>query len=84
MAITGLRFKRNKLKIKGIALTFEDQKDFKIIDEYIQTLRRNKEFSNNFSKIKYIGHSKVKVRGQEIVRFEIEAIIRKNGRKSFS
>ena len=34
IAITGLRFKRQKLIIRGIALTFEDRKDFEIIDEY--------------------------------------------------
>ncbi len=84
MAITGLRFKRGRLVIKGIALTFEDRKDFEIIDEYVQTLRRNKDFSYNFNKIKYVGHSKVNVRGQEIVRFEIEAKIKKARRKSFS
>ena len=44
MAIVGLRFKRGKLIIKGIALTFEDRKDFEIIDEYVQTLRKNKDF----------------------------------------
>ncbi|SVB50583.1 uncharacterized protein METZ01_LOCUS203437, partial [marine metagenome] len=44
MAIIGMRFKRDKLRIKGIALTFEDRKDFEIIDEYVQTLRDNKEF----------------------------------------
>jgi len=84
MAITGLRFKRGKLIIKGIALTFEDRKDFEIIDEYVKTLRKNKDFSNNFGRIKYVGHSKVSIRGQEIIRFEIEATVRKNGRKSFS
>ena len=84
MAITGLRFKRGKLIIKGIALTFKDRKDFEIIDEYVKTLRKNKDFSNNFGRIKYVGHSKVSIRGQEIVRFEIEATVRKNGRKSFS
>ena len=52
MAITGMRFKRDKLTIKGIALTFEDRKDFEIIDEYIQTLRNYKEFSDNVSRIK--------------------------------
>ncbi len=84
MAITGLRFKKQKLVIRGIALTFEDRKDFEIIDEYVQTLRRNKEFSNNFGKIKYVGHSKVNVRGQDIVRFEVEATIKKGGRKKYS
>ncbi|SVB13277.1 uncharacterized protein METZ01_LOCUS166131 [marine metagenome] len=84
IAITGLRYKRGKLIIRGIALTFEDRKDFEIIDEYVQTLRKNKEFSNNFNRIKYVGHNKVNVRGQDIVRFEIEAKVKKTGRKSFS
>ena len=84
IAITGLRYKRQKLVIKGIALTFEDRKDFEIIDEYVQTLRNNNEFSKNFSKIKYVGHSKVNVRGQEIVRFEIEASSKRVGKKKFS
>ena len=84
IAITGLRFKREKLIIRGIELTFEDRKDFEIIDEYVQTLRKNKEFSNNFNRIKYVGHNKVNVRGQDIVRFEIEAKVKKTGRKSFS
>ena len=84
IAITGLRYKRKKLIIKGIALTFEDRKDFEIIDEYVQTLRNNKEFSNNFSKIKYVGHSKVNVRGQDIVRFETEASSKRSRKKNFS
>ncbi len=84
IAITGLRYKREKLLIYGIALTFEDRKDFEIIDEYVQTLRTNKDFSKNFSRIKYVGHNKVKIRGQDIIRFEIEAKSKKNKRKNFS
>ena len=84
IAITGLRYKREKLLIFGIALTFEDRKDFEIIDEYVQTLRSDKEFSKNFSRIKYVGHNKVNIRGQDIIRFEIEAKSKKNKRKSFS
>tara|TARA_Y100000590_G_scaffold84243_1_gene94131 strand:+ start:232 stop:825 length:594 start_codon:yes stop_codon:yes gene_type:complete len=84
IAITGLRYKREKLLIYGIALTFEDRKDFEIIDEYVQTLRNDKDFSKNFSRIKYVGHNKVNVRGQDIVRFEIEARSKKNKRKKFS
>ena len=84
IAITGLRYKREKLLIYGIALTFEDRKDFEIIDEYVQTLRTNKDFSKNFSRIKYVGHNKVNIRGQDIIRFEIEAKSKKNKRKNFS
>ena len=84
MAITGMKFKRDKLTIKGIALTFEDRKDFEIIDEYVQTLRDNKEFSQNFSRIKYVGHQKVNIRGQDIIRFEVIASIKKGGSKVYS
>ena len=84
MAITGMKFKRDKLTIKGIALTFEDRKDFEIIDEYVQTLRDNKEFSQNFSRIKYVGHQKVNIRGQNIIRFEVIASIKKGGKKVYS
>ena len=84
MAIIGMRFKRDKLTIKGIALTFEDRKDFEIIDEYVQTLRDNKEFSDNFIRIKYVGLLKVDIRGQQIFRFEIIASIRKGGAGQYS
>ena len=84
MAITGMKFKRDKLTIKGIALTFEDRKDFEIIDEYVQTLRDYKEFSQNFSRIKYVGHQKVNIRGQNIIRFEVIASIKKGGKKVYS
>ena len=83
IAITGLRFKRSKIVLKGIALTFEDRKDFEIIDEYVQTLRNNEEFSDDFKRIKYVGHSKVNIRGQDIIRFEIEASIKKSNKKLF-
>jgi len=84
MAITGMKFKRDKLTIKGIALTFEDRKDFEIIDEYVQTLRDNKEFSQNFTRIKFDGVQKVNIRGQNIIRFEIKATIKKGGNKIYS
>ena len=64
--------------------TFEDRKDFEIIDEYVQTLRDNKEFSQNFSRIKYVGHQKVNIRGQNIIRFEVIASIKKGRKKVYS
>ena len=77
MAITGLRFKRQKMMINGIALTFEDRKDFEIIDEYLQTLKANKAFSENFSRIKLEDYGRISIRGQEIIRFEFVAAVKK-------
>ena len=81
MAITGLRFKRQKMVINGIALTFDDRKDFEIIDEYLQTLKANKNFSDNFSRIKLEDYGRISIRGQEIIRFEFVAAVKK---KTFS
>jgi len=77
MSITALRFRKEKFIIQGIALTFEDKKDFEIIDEYVQTLRKNKLFSDNFINIKYLGHQRLNVRGQDIIKFEVVAKIQK-------
>ncbi len=83
ISITGLRFKKEKFVMQGIAITFEDKKDFEIIDEYVQTLRRNKKFSENFSNIKYLGHQRLNVRGQDIIKFEVMAKIQKNKKNSY-
>ena len=84
MVITGLRFKRKKMIITGIALTFDDRKDFEIIDEYLQTLKRNKNFSEQFSRIKLEDYGRISIRGQEIIRFEFEASIKVKAIKEFS
>ena len=84
MVITGLRFKRKKMIITGIALTFDDRKDFEIIDEYLQTLKRNKNFSEQFSRIKLEDYGRISIRGQEIIRFEFEALIKVKAIKEFS
>ena len=68
---------KDKMVIIGIALTFEDRKDFEIIDEYLQTLKANKGFSDNFSRIKLEDYGRVSIRGQEIIRFEFVAAVKK-------
>ena len=72
------------LKESASTLNILSEKDFEIIDEYVQTLRDNKEFSENFTRIKYVGHQKVSIRGQNIIRFEILASIRKGVKKVYS
>ena len=84
MSITGLRFKKEKFVIRGIAITFEDKKDFDIIDEYVQTLRKNNKFADSYSNIKYLGHQRLNVRGQDIIRFEVVATIKKKKNKDYS
>ena len=81
-----INLKRETKRRENIIIELKKQKlkDFEIIDEYVQTLRKHKEFSNNFKRIKYVGHSKISIREQEIIRFEIEASVKKLKRKTFS
>jgi len=77
MAITGMKFKHNKLMVSGIANVYKDRKDFEIIDNYVNTLRNNKEFSENFNPIKFQGHSRSSARGQEVMNFDVVATAKK-------
>jgi Tfp pilus assembly protein PilN len=79
MALTGLRYKHGKLQIDGIAVVYDDQKDFDIVNNYVNTLRYNQEFSREFTRIKFTKFSRHTIRGQEIIQFQIEAALRGAG-----
>lgn len=73
MAITGLDYRYGKLRIEGIAVIYENEKEFDIINNYIVKLQSNEEFARNFGRIKFLKSSRRNVRAQEILMFEIEA-----------
>lgn len=76
MAITSMKYKKNKIIIGGVAVVYEDRKDFDIVHEYISKLKRNKLLGENFSKIKFNQGSLKKIREQSVVEFEIEAALK--------
>ena len=81
MAITSMKYKNDKIIIGGIAVVYEDGKDFDIIHDYINRLKRNKKLGENFSKIKFNQGSLKKIRNQKIVEFVIEAALRVTAKK---
>ena len=83
MALTGLKFnKRNKkLYIEGISVVYKDEEEYEVVHDYINRMKRKSEFSNRFPKIKFRQGSLKKVRGQEIVHFEVEAAIKPSSKK---
>ena len=81
MAITSMKYKNDKIIIGGIAVVYEDGKDFDIIHDYINRLKRNKKLGENFSKIKFNQGSLKWIRNQEIVEFVIEAALRVTAKK---
>ena len=81
MAITSMKYKKDKIIIGGIAVIFEDRKDFDIVHDYINRLKRNKKLGENFSGIKFNQGSLKTIRAQEVVEFEIEAALRISAKK---
>ncbi len=81
MAITSMKYKKNKIIIGGVAVVYEDRKDFDIVHDYINRLKGNRQLSENFSKIKFNQGSLKKIREQSVVEFEIEAALRVSAKK---
>jgi hypothetical protein len=73
MALTGLFYEDNKLSIRGIATTYKDQKEFEQVEKFLKILNSNTRFSDQFSRLRLKQHELVKIKGQDIVNFEIEA-----------
>ncbi len=82
MAITSMKYKKDKIIIGGVAVVYEDRKDFDIVHDYINRLKRNKMLGENFSKIKFNQGSLKTIREQEIVEFEIEAALKVAAKKN--
>jgi len=83
MALTGLKFnKRNKkLYIEGISVVYKDEEEYEVVHDYIKRMKRNSDFSKKFPKIKFRQGSLKKVRGQEIVHFEVEASLKPSAKR---
>ena len=88
MALTGLKFNKRskKLYIEGISVVYKDEEEYEIVYDFINLIKRNREFSKKFPKVKFRQGSLKKVRGQDIVHFEIEAalktVVKKRKKKS--
>ena len=83
MALIGMQFnkKSKKLILEGIAVVYENQKEYEIVHEFINNLMKDHEINKNFSEFKFRQGSLKKIRGQEIVQFELEAVLKPNGQK---
>jgi hypothetical protein len=81
MAITGLEFKNLKFIIKGISKVHEDEKEFLIVEQFINMLKTNARFSDDFKTIKFKGSERDLSRGQEIFKFTIEAELNKKSKR---
>ena len=77
MAITGIVFRNNKFTINAISLINENEKEFAIVENLINTLQSSEIISKDFSNIKFKSSQRKITRGQEILVFVIEAKLNK-------
>lgn len=82
MALTHLNFKESMLTIEGISRIYHDEREFDIIEEFIERLKGDKIFSSDFREIKFAKYSRMTLMGQDVVSFEIKGhLIDKNPKK---
>ena len=78
MAITRIVFRNNRFTINAISLINENEKEFAIVENLINTLQSSEIISKDFSNIKFKSSQRKITRGQEILVFVIEAQLNKS------
>ena len=73
MAITELTYRNNRLIISAISRINAEEKEFTVVDNFIQKLNNTVDFSTDFKTIKFLNSERLVVRSQEILMFKIEA-----------
>ncbi|NQU68282.1 MAG: hypothetical protein HQ510_10100 [Candidatus Marinimicrobia bacterium] len=79
MAITEIdyrkdkKIKRDRVTISAVSRIVSDEKDFTVIEEFINLLKSNEIFSKDFINIRFVNSDRFVSRGQEILAFKIEA-----------
>ena len=82
MAITELEFDKKKFNISAVTRLSDDLKEFDVVENFIQLLEQNEEFSNDFTSIKFISSERIRSRGSESFTFKVEAKLKSKKKRS--
>ncbi|NQV16288.1 hypothetical protein HQ531_12575 [bacterium] len=75
MALTHLNFREHLLTIEGISRIYHDEREFDIIEEFIERLKGDKIFASDFREIKFSKYSRMTLMSQDVVSFEIKGYL---------
>ena len=89
MAITEISFNNGRLVISAVSQVNPDEKDFKVIDHFVNLLKNTEEFNKDFAEIKFQNSERIVSRNVEVLTFQVFAKIdkklkKKLKRKSYS
>ncbi|MFB3844535.1 MAG: hypothetical protein ACE14O_02140 [Candidatus Cloacimonadaceae bacterium] len=76
MAITQFSFKNGVLSLYGVTSIDRNQREFDLIDTFINKLKSNEEIVSDFPEIKYSKATRDRVKDTEILRFQIDCYSR--------
>ena len=74
LAITKFSYKNNVLSLFGITKIDKKQKEFDLIDDFINKLKNNPAINQDFPQIKFVRSSRDKEKGVDILRFQIDCL----------
>lgn len=74
IAITNFSFKSDVLSIYGITRLDKNQKEFDLINEFIENLKKNEQISSDFQEIYFVKSMRDFEKDVEIIRFQIDCI----------
>jgi len=75
MAITHLTFKDRYLTMAGVSRIYPDEREFDILEEFIDRLENDLIFASDFSDIKFSSFSRMTILNQDVVNFEVRATL---------
>jgi len=89
MAITEINYTNGRMVISAVSQINPDEKDFKVIDRFVNLLKDTEEFNRDFVEIKFQSSERVVSRGLEVLSFQVygkidKKLIKKMKRKSYS
>lgn len=89
MAITEISFNNGRLVISAVSQVNPDEKDFKVINHFVNLLKDTEEFNKDFAEIKFQNSERIVSRNVEVLTFQVFAKIdkklkKKLKRKSYS
>ena len=89
MAITKISYDNGRMVISAVSQVNPDEKDFKVVDHFVNLLKNTEEFNKDFAQIKFQNSERIVSRNVEVLTFQVFAkidqkLIKKMKRKSYS
>lgn len=72
IAITHFSYKRGVLSLYGITKVDKGQKEFDLIDNFIESLKANPQISADFKDIEFVRSNRDREKDTDIIRFQID------------